>query len=407
VSKIFQHARSLRLDGRVTLFDIDLRSVGGEVQRVSPMTNEISDGKVSTVTSRTNTGIVALPLGQYDLITPGSTALVRMTFRRVTYAARLQAVFRNPAADMTATFQIRMENANKPTALLTNVPGLASGLAVASGVEHITVVMALPTGPHMDALDLTVFTGTTEHARTVHIVRLEAWVENARGGLDAVDINRDDMIARNANGVVAHGFDEMLYRPIRWRGNEYLPRPVGAEGFEITANGSLPRPTFRMSNVLGEGSSLLKNLGDLSGVEVTRWVTFHRFLDDGPTPDRDAHLPKEIYVIDQKATHNRQFIEWQLASILDQQGVRLPSRQVLRSACQLVYRHWDRAAGRFEYGNVTCPYTGSAYFTEKDEATTDPLEDKCSQTLRGCLRRFGGQKRTPFGGFPGAGRITG
>jgi lambda family phage minor tail protein L len=110
-----------------------------------------------------------------------------------------------------------------------------------------------------------------------------------------------------------------------------------------------------------------------------------------------------IFFVNQKTSHTPEYLEFELASSLDVEGVKLPRRQMIRDFCPWVYRYFT--GGSFDYTQATCPYTGTKYFTETDIETSDPAFDQCSYTLTGCRSRFGESAELPFGGFPGAGRF--
>ena len=74
---------------------------------------------------------------------------------------------------------------------------------------------------------------------------------------------------------------------------------------------------------------------------------------------------------------------------------KLPGRQVVANCCQ-----WLVIGG---YRGPYCAYTGSAYFTDKDQPTDDPARDMCSGTLTGCKLRFGANNPLRYGSFPSAG----
>lgn len=157
---------------------------------------------------------------------------------------------------------------------------------------------------------------------------------------------------------------------IYWQGEPYQPLPIQADGFEYTGTGQLPRPTIRVSNLLGSISALLLGVNeispgnDLTGAKVIRIRTLSRFLDPRNFPgDVNPHgtpaneeMPREIYYIDRKATENREIVEFELASVFDLAGVRAPKRQVIANICQWKYR------------SAECGYTGSNYFDEYDNA---------------------------------------
>lgn len=193
-------------------------------------------------------------------------------------------------------------------------------------------------------------------------------------------------------------------QPVYWQGNQYVPYPIEADGFEMKVKDAMPRPKLRAANVNHTFTSLLETADDLVGCTVRRWRTFKRFLDGQPSADPTKHLAVDDYVIERKITQNPIYIEWELSAWLDQQGVMLPKRQVLRDFCPWVYRYWDGT--QFKYDKVTCPYTveqSGAYFDEQGNACT-PDQDRCGKRLSDCKKRYGNNP-LPFGGFPGVSRV--
>lgn len=184
-------------------------------------------------------------------------------------------------------------------------------------------------------------------------------------------------------------------------GKMYVPAEFKAEGFELTADGGLPRPTISFSNVNLAMQALVNQLGSLQGALVRRTKTFAKHLDGGPEPDTGQHYPIETYLVSRCVAHQKQYIEWELTSPLDQQ-IQLPRRQVLRDICPWTYRYYS--SGGFDYTQATCPYTGSAYFNLAGERVEHPALDVCGKRLSDCRLRYGNSLK-PFGGFPGAARI--
>jgi len=158
------------------------------------------------------------------------------------------------------------------------------------------------------------------------------------------------------NGVSENDNSNLIFNNI-----EYTRMPIEADGFEFNGK-QLPRPTLRISNILGTFTTILLTLPQgLEGAKVTRIRTLERYIDhinfdigdilledesellqendslvsqessDNPhgTPDPTATFPNEVYYIDRKSTENRDIIEFELAASFDLQGVRLPKRQVL------------------------------------------------------------------------------
>lgn len=193
-----------------------------------------------------------------------------------------------------------------------------------------------------------------------------------------------------------------LDRPVIWGGQEYTQLPMQASGFETSTKGAIPTPQITISNLYGGGNLLLREFAGLLGAHLVRITTLSRFLDDGATPDAGAFITRDEFVVAQKTSHTAVAVSFKLASQMDQEGVQLPRRQVLRDVCSHIYRAWNPAFG-FDYSKATCPYTGGAYFDTNDNPTS-PDHDQCSRTMTGCQRRFGGQA-LPARFFPGVGRI--
>jgi len=200
---------------------------------------------------------------------------------------------------------------------------------------------------------------------------------------------------------------------LQWRGNTYAPVDVEVEGFDLSSSGPLPRPTVRVGNANNVFSSLINDADDLIGAKVTRWRTLKRFLDGNVDADPDAHFPVEVYNVNRKMSQNKVFVEWELASPMDQQGRMIPGRQVLRDTCTHQYRRWTGTA--FDYTNVTCPYVGrdgqspsiaGPYFRFTTDLTTDPSLDLCGKRYQDCVARFLDQP-LPTRAFPAAGKIRG
>jgi len=175
-----------------------------------------------------------------------------------------------------------------------------------------------------------------------------------------------------------------------WGGNEYIPFPIEADGFDYSGNGQLPRPKIRVSNILSTITALLLTLPDgLEGAKVTRIRTLARYIDavnfpggvSPYSPDPTAEFPREIYTIDRKTVENRDVVEFELAAAFDLAGVSAPKRQCIANICQWVYK------------STECGYTGAL--------------PTCLKTLTDCKAHFGSTAELPFGSFPGIGAFFG
>ena len=129
-----------------------------------------------------------------------------------------------------------------------------------------------------------------------------------------------------------------LGNDIVWQGNTYTAIPLKAEGYEASGQGTLPRPSISVSNLLGTFTTLIAVLPDgLEGCKVTRTRTLSKYLDavnftGGSNSEADPtsyFRPRDIYFIDRKSMENRNVISYEMCSAFDLAGVRLPKRQIL------------------------------------------------------------------------------
>lgn len=190
---------------------------------------------------------------------------------------------------------------------------------------------------------------------------------------------------------------------LKFGGEVYTPFPIYAEGFSWSSQGTPAQPTISIANINHAMTGYVLQYDNLIGAQFLRIRTFEKFLDTGSEPDPDAHMPIDVYRFERKTMHNDQMITWEMSSWIDQQGVKLPRRIVVRDYCDLIYRRPDGEGG-FSYEKATCPYTGTNYFDRKNVACAAG-DDKCSHTLKGCKLRFGENAHLPFGGFPGVAKF--
>ena len=195
-----------------------------------------------------------------------------------------------------------------------------------------------------------------------------------------------------------HAGTNGLMQPVVWQGQTYSPLPVKAEGFDLNAKGTLPRPKMTVANAGGLLSADVRNFNDFVGCKVTRKRTFLKYLDasnfpnGNPTADANQYLPDEVWYVERKVTENRYIIEFELASALDLQGIQLPNRQIIQNSCPWKYR------------GTECGWTG-AYYDKNNMPAATAASDSCAKTLAACKARFQLQP-IRFGGFPGATRGT-
>tara|TARA_R110002020_G_scaffold169692_3_gene359030 strand:- start:1833 stop:2534 length:702 start_codon:yes stop_codon:yes gene_type:complete len=176
---------------------------------------------------------------------------------------------------------------------------------------------------------------------------------------------------------------------VSYAGTNFLPIPYKSEGFAITNEGVPPNPSITIANIGLQVTALVNSYDDLLGAKLIRRRVLARYLDDGATPDPNAHWPNEVWFIQQKSIESKLSVTFELSTPFDLDGVTLPKRRALRYACPWVYR------------GPECGYTGVARADAKDQPTSDLAQDKCGKRVKSCKLRYRGSQDLPYGGFPG------
>ena len=141
---------------------------------------------------------------------------------------------------------------------------------------------------------------------------------------------------------------------IQWKGNVYEPIPIITAGYEKSTTGQIAQPTLTVANVLGTFTQVINSLDDLVGAKVTRRRTLGKYLDGEPEADPLQEFPIDVFYIERKTQENSMVISWQLASVLDLEGLKLPRRIVTQNYCQWRYRSSE------------CGYTGGILYGSND-----------------------------------------
>lgn len=180
-----------------------------------------------------------------------------------------------------------------------------------------------------------------------------------------------------------------------WQGVTYNPWPINATEFATNSEGSPARPKLQVGNFGSTISALCRQYEDLLGAKLKRRRTLVKYLDavnftaGNPTANPAEEYPVETWIITRKTSESPAAIEFELGSPLDLTGVRLPRRQVIASTCLWAYRSGE------------CGYAGGPVADYLNKPTSDPAQDQCSRSVKGCKLRFGENGELPFGGFPG------
>jgi lambda family phage minor tail protein L len=240
---------------------------------------------------------------------------------------------------------------------------------------------------------------------------------------------------------------------IFWQGISYQPVPIEVEGFEINGNGQLSRPKIRIANVDYLITSLLQNNEDLIYGKVVRKRTFLKYIDDinfdGGNPfgeaDQSAEIAEEEYLISQKTSENKLYVELELTSPLDLDNYEVNNRVILGKYCSWLYRgegcRYNKQPIEQEDGaNFSVPVgsdqniwsstkvylRGQYVYVEHNRMTVNNQKlktyyvstqngninnqpennpsfwqkDGCNKSMTACKKRFGAST-LPFGGYPG------
>ena len=262
---------------------------------------------------------------------------------------------------------------------------------------------------------------------------------------------------------------------------EYVALPIQLEGTELNAAGALARPSLRLANIptltrsISSNSdgvsdedtlfSILSDVGILKNedflntrIVYRRTLLSHTYRNTDSNPSSPpVEFPSQVYIVDRISSETNIFAEFELASPMDIEGLKLPGRVVIGKYCVWRYQgiglsneggcSWPLSGnGRFfdENDNLITrnistisAYSSSSSYTKDDRVkttsgghtqiwealvnvpagkppSTSPAYwkrlDVCSKTLTGCKKRFQGNNSDdtlstttplPFGGFPG------
>jgi len=212
----------------------------------------------------------------------------------------------------------------------------------------------------------------------------------------APDLSGDDAILR---------FSPMtneLGEGITWGGKVYAAYPIEAEGFELNAQGSPPRPKIRAANIDGAMTGLCLLYQDLVQAKLTRIKLFARHLDavnfaaGNAEADHTQHYPLDTYYIERRTTENNMLVEWECRWPYDLEGVVIPNFPIVANICPAIYKTPDCS---------WVPVPGK-YFNALDEHCSAGQDD-CSHKLTGCKLRFGAKAVLPYNGCPAASVVKG
>jgi len=246
---------------------------------------------------------------------------------------------------------------------------------------------------------------------------------------------------------------------------EYFYLPFEVNDLSVRSDGGISRPTIKLINFQGVMSRYIKGKDDLVKSKITRTRTFVRFLDKenflnyesdmdhwkslGVDPDPNAVLRPETWIINQKITENKFFVEFELSNALDFENLTVPRRVVLNNYCWWKYRGkgcgynggpiadsnnvgfvqdgitnkglWEPGQSYDlkdvvtvqvdDQGKDSDPRNVLYYCIVAHTSSTDNkpsinteywARDACNKKISGCKLRFPDADFLPYGGFPGS-----
>jgi len=124
----------------------------------------------------------------------------------------------------------------------------------------------------------------------------------------------------------------------------YQAVPIEQEGFEISGQGTAPRPVIRFSNITTDFETELgtSDFQSLVGKKLYRRKTLAKYLKDGSADPGSGNTPiefgRQVWVIDRVETENALEVAFEVTSPFSVEGLVLPYRVVGHNACPWVFQ---------------------------------------------------------------------
>lgn len=262
--------------------------------------------------------------------------------------------------------------------------------------------------------------------------------------------------------------------------NEYIAIPIAISGLEVASSGAANRPTLEMANIpvlskqMGVDEDTILDIlqnaevstnEDLLGSTVIIRRTLLKYTQSASEAATAAiEFPSQKFILDRVAQENSMTVQFDLASPMDIEGAKLPSRIVIGKYCPWKYQgvflnyeggcNWPLdSGGRFfdvnddvitkDISTINTYSSGTSYSLNANDnppvrvkttsgghtqiwrllrdaptgktPATNPFywyrEDVCGKLINSCKVRFQGNNSDddlnlniplPFGGFPGS-----
>lgn len=205
----------------------------------------------------------------------------------------------------------------------------------------------------------------------------------AFAGSDGLIGSDTDLIGK----IFGQGDQKTWQRNIIFNGQTYEPMALQVSGLEMRSDGKASAPTLSMANningIQGAVSAYCYRFKDFAGAKVKVIRTLAKYLDaenfsGGNASASPSEAKTQLWFIEQKTSENVQQVTFELSNPIDFEGLKIPVRNITG--------YCDEAV-RGRYRGETCKYTGMKYFTDKDEPTDDPSQDKCRGGFKSCKIR--------------------
>ena len=119
-----------------------------------------------------------------------------------------------------------------------------------------------------------------------------------------------------------------------FKGETYNPFPLKITGVEVTGKGEPPRPHVTFANVARTFTALNQQFQDLVGAVFVRKRVYVRDLDVAGEYNSNApEYPEEVYIFNRPVKENKLMVEYELGTLYDIEGPKLPRRVVTHNMC--------------------------------------------------------------------------
>ena len=225
---------------------------------------------------------------------------------------------------------------------------------------------------------------------------------------------------------------------------EYLATPIEIEGIAVEASGASSRPSITVGNVASMARSInadsdgnsdeasfeerlaalsINTNEDILGSIITyrRTLVSNSYVkvsgsmytyNDRTTSITGVPNPKEFpigrYIVDRVIAESPILVQFELASPIDVEGLKIPNRYVIGKYCPWEYKGVENGDPK---SGCTWQDTAGLRFNIDNVAVATSALDQCGKTIQSCKLRFHPvvsnthteeERPLPFGGFPGS-----